>query len=102
MRGSPAPTSVSRYLQIGLAREKRGDLRGALSAFQQARERDPSNPQLLVAVARVYVQLDRLPDALAALTELVPLRSARITTDVRRAALNTRGPVDPQRALHVF
>ena len=60
-------------LNLGHLYFKQGNWSGALSLYQQANEVEPSNPQTLLALARVNQELQNYPDARASYQKLKAL-----------------------------
>ncbi|HLK12361.1 MAG TPA: CHAT domain-containing protein [Candidatus Binatia bacterium] len=88
--------------RAGLAFEKGGHNQEALEAFQRVRQLDPANPDVLVALVRTSLRLGRMTDALDALTELVPSRSARLADLFGRELADVQGPADPAKAVRFY
>jgi arylsulfatase A-like enzyme/Flp pilus assembly protein TadD len=73
LRGAPAGQVRSAQLlaKLGTALEDAGDLRGAASAFEQARAAGDQNPDLVNALGVVYARIGRSAEARAMFDEML-------------------------------
>ncbi|HWP43373.1 MAG TPA: tetratricopeptide repeat protein, partial [Blastocatellia bacterium] len=68
-RVETAEEKVKRLLRSANRGLGRGDLEDALDRFQQVRRLDPTNPQALFGLSRVYERMNRIDDAVRAQEE---------------------------------
>jgi len=102
LRDAPASqdNSTDRLAKLGVALRETGDLKGAVQAFERARQEGNENPELLNDLAVSYAALGRLEDARKMFDALLALAPGSATTwfNLGLFELNSRHPVGAEKA----